>query len=52
VKRDRNRATDIEASDGSHYTGGRLWSAEREMKSEKEIKANETGERKKMEVTS
>ena len=45
VKRDKNRATDIEASEGSHYTGGQLWS-----RNEKGKKANETGERKKMEV--
>lgn len=52
VKRDKNRATDIESSEGSHYTGGQLWAAERERKNEKDKKANETGERKKMEVTS
>ena len=47
VKRDRNRATDIEASEGSHYTGGRLWS-----RNEKGKKANETSESKEKEVTS
>jgi len=47
VKRDKNRATDIETSEGSHYTGGQLWS-----RNEKGKKANETGESKKMEVTS
>jgi hypothetical protein len=52
VKRDKNRATDIEASEGSHYTGGRLWLTVREKGNEKEIKTNEAGKRKKMEVTS
>lgn len=47
VKRDKNRATDIEASEGSHYTGGQLWS-----RNEKGKKATEPGERKKMEVMS
>lgn len=52
VKRDKNRATDIEASEGSHYTGGRLWSAESGKKNEKKIKTNEAGKKRKMEVTS
>ena len=47
VKRDKNRATDIDASEGSHYTGGQLWS-----RNEKGKKANETGESKEKEVAS
>lgn len=47
VKRDKNRETDIETSEESHYTGGRLWS-----RNEKGKKANETGESKEKEVAS
>jgi len=45
VKRDKNRATNIETTEGSQYTGGRLWS--RNEKGKKAI-----DERKKIEVSS